>query len=116
MFLVALLAAVPVLAQEPPPPSVVELPAPAAADLPEPLPNGPILGSQRTGRSDAPRFPGLNPGQVLKVLAGLGIVLAAVGALAWGVRRLLPGMRYGGNLGGLEVLGRIPVGPKHSLV
>lgn len=111
-------AAFPVLAQEVATSPAAGEAAQPAPDVPEPLPNGPILGSQGARRSPTPpvRIPGLNPGQVFKVLAGLGVVLAVVGALAWGARRLLPGIRYGGRLSGLEVLGRIPVGPKHSLV
>lgn len=51
---------------------------------------------------------------MLQVLLGLGLVLAAISATAWLLKRLSPGQV--GNASGLRVVAAVAVGPKERVV
>ncbi|HKK23844.1 MAG TPA: flagellar biosynthetic protein FliO [Pseudohaliea sp.] len=68
---------------------------------------GPLLAA-------GPASPGAGAGELLRVVLGLGLVVAVIAALAWGLRRM--GGPAGGGSGRLRVLAGVAVGTRERVV
>lgn len=52
---------------------------------------------------------------VIEMLGGLALVLAILIGLYWALRRFAPGRAAGRSMGGLRLVGRLPLGPRKYL-
>lgn len=75
---------------------------------------GTALAETRDGVPAAISSSPVSPNGVLQVLLGLVLVLAAIWATAWLLRRFVPGQSGAGGI--LRVIGGVMVGPKERVV